>query len=61
MTRRIWLAMAGFFLCAFTLTVRGHYGSDQFLSYLTAESLVLDGDLAIGDRPFLLPDIETNL
>ena len=60
MSRRLWLAMLVFFLAAFLITVRGHYGSDQFMSYLTAESLVLDHDLAIGVRPFNLPDIQSD-
>jgi hypothetical protein len=61
MRRGVWWAILAFFLSAFLLTVRGHYGSDQFMSYLTAESLVLDQRLAIGVRPFTLPDIQTNL
>ena len=48
MSRRLWLALLVFCLAAFCMTTRGHYGSDQFMSYLTAESLVLDHDLAIG-------------
>jgi hypothetical protein len=54
-------AMLAVFLSGFLLTVRGHYGSDQFMSYLTAESLVLDQRLAIGVRPFTLPDIQGSL
>ncbi|MFH1868842.1 MAG: glycosyltransferase family 39 protein [Candidatus Omnitrophota bacterium] len=30
----------------------GHYGGDGLETYLTAESIVLDGDLFIHDRPF---------
>lgn len=40
------------FATLYLATVSGHYGGDGFHSYLTAESLVLDGDLAILDRPF---------
>lgn len=47
-----------FFSSAYLVTFRGHYGSDQFMSYLTAESLVLDNSLAIGVREFNLPDIK---
>ena len=61
MKPQTWWAALAFFLAAFLLTIRGHYGSDQFMSYLTAESIVLDHNLAIGVRPFNLPDIQTNL
>jgi hypothetical protein len=37
--------------------VSGHYGGDGFHSYLTAESIVLDGDVAILDRPFGIPEM----
>ncbi|MDA0745020.1 MAG: hypothetical protein O2954_00755 [bacterium] len=47
-----------FFLCLYLLTASGHYGGDGFWIYLTAESIVLDGDLAIGDRPFLIPEMQ---
>jgi hypothetical protein len=55
------LAIFLFFSSAYLVTFRGHYGSDQFMSYLTAESLVLDHRLAIGVRDFNLPDIQSNL
>jgi hypothetical protein len=41
----------------YLITVSGHYGGDGFHSYLTAESLVLDGDLAILDRPFRVDEM----
>jgi hypothetical protein len=50
-----------FFLTAYLLTVNGHYGSDGFYSYLTAESLVLDHDFAINDRPFNLPEMSRGI
>ena len=47
-----------FFLSCYLLIAGGHYGGDGFWSYLTAESLVLDGDLVLGDRPFLIPEMQ---
>jgi len=43
-----------FVLCAsvFMIFSNGHYGGDGLENYLTAESIVLDGDTAIHDRPF---------
>jgi hypothetical protein len=58
MKRKTLFAMFLFFLSAYLVTFRGHYGSDQFMSYLTAESLVLDHNLAIGERDFAIPDIQ---
>lgn len=55
------LAVFLFFASAYLITFRGHYGSDQFLSYLTAESMVLDHSLAIGKRHFNISDIQGNL
>ena len=52
---KIWIFI--FFLCLYLLTAGGHYGGDGFWSYLTAESIVLDGDLAIGDREFLVKEM----
>ena len=34
-----------FFLGLYAFTAGGHYGGDGFWSYLTAESIVRDGDL----------------
>lgn len=45
------------FAALYLTTLSGHYGGDGFSSYLTAESLVLDGDLAILDRPFGIPEL----
>ena len=45
------------FAILYLVTVSGHYSGDGFLSYLTAESLVLDGDLAILDRPFAIAEM----
>ena len=41
-----------FFASVFLLFFNGHYGGDGLESYLTAESIVLDRDLSIHDRPF---------
>lgn len=50
-----WLGLG--FLCLYLLIAGGHYGGDGFWSYLTAESLLLDGDLTLGDRPFLVREM----
>jgi len=55
------LAVFLFFASAYLITFRGHYGSDQFLSYLTAESIVLDHSLAIGKRNFNVGNIHGNM
>ncbi len=41
-----------FFVSVFILFSNGRYGGDGLESYLTAESIVLDGDITIHDRPF---------
>ena len=51
----VWVGVG--FLCLYLLTASGHYGGDGFWSYLTAESLLLDGDLIVGDRPFLVREM----
>ncbi|NLE44833.1 MAG: phospholipid carrier-dependent glycosyltransferase [Chloroflexi bacterium] len=48
-TQREGLALL-FFLSIYLLTVRGYYGGDHFLSYMTAESLALDRSLALSQR-----------
>jgi len=45
------------FLALYLLVAGGHYGGDGFWNYLTAESIVLDGDLVVGDRPFLIREM----
>jgi hypothetical protein len=55
------LAIFLFFTSAYLVTFRGHYGSDQFMSYLTAESLVLDHSIAICVRNFNIADIQSNI
>jgi hypothetical protein len=55
------LAVFMFFASAYLITFRGHYGSDQFMSYLTAESLILDHSLAIDVRNFNVSDIQGNI
>ena len=55
--RSVSLSVGLCFLCLYLLTAGGHYGGDGFWSYLTAESIVLDRDLTIGDRPFLIEEM----
>jgi len=45
-----WIFM--FFLAFFVLISYGRFGGDGLENYLTAESIVLDGDFSIHDRPF---------
>lgn len=47
-----YIALFCFFLAFFIFFSNGHYGGDGLENYLTAESIVLDGDIAIHDRPF---------
>ncbi len=46
------LCVFTFFTLIFVFFGSGKYGGDGLENYLTAESIVLDGDLAIYDRPF---------
>ena len=55
--RRAALHIGLLLLPIYLLTAGGHYGGDGFWSYLTAESLVLDHDLRVGDRPFLVREM----
>lgn len=48
-----------FLICIYTLTAGGHYGGDGFWHYLTAQSLVRDGDLVISDEPFAMPEMQS--
>ena len=41
-----------FIFSFFMFFSNGHYGGDGLENYLTAESIVLDGDISIYDRPF---------
>ena len=47
-----------FICCVYLLTAGGHYGGDGFWNYLTARSLVLNGDLIISDQDFTMPEIQ---
>ena len=47
-----------FLLCIYALTAGEHYGGDGFWNYLTAQSLVRDGDLVISDESFTLPEMQ---
>jgi len=42
----------------YTLTAGGHYGGDGFWNYLTARSLVTEGDLTIGDQAFGMREMQ---
>ena len=57
MHRHVNASVGLFFLCVYALVAGGHYGGDGFWSYLTAQSLVLDGDVVLGDRPFLVKEM----
>lgn len=46
-----------FFFSCFFLISNGRYGGDGLENYLTAESIILDGDLAIHDRPFQIKEM----
>ena len=50
-----------FLLCIYALTAGGHYGGDGFWNYLTAQSLMRDGDLVISDETFTLPEMQKHL
>ncbi|MBI4708368.1 MAG: glycosyltransferase family 39 protein [Candidatus Omnitrophica bacterium] len=40
-----------FFCCFYAIFCIGHFGGDGYGDYLTAESIVLDGNLSLYDRP----------
>ncbi|MDP2929459.1 MAG: hypothetical protein Q8O01_05300, partial [Candidatus Omnitrophota bacterium] len=46
-----------FFFCIFLLISNGRFGGDGLENYLTAESIVLDKDFSIHDRPFDVPEM----
>ena len=50
-----------FLLCIYALTAGGHYGGDGFWNYLTAQSLMRDGDLVISDESFTLPEMQKHV
>ena len=58
MTKRTTTHLFIFLLCIYTLTAGGHYGGDGLWNYLTAQSLVRDGDLVISDESFTLPEMQ---
>lgn len=47
-----------FFSSLYAVTASGHYGGDGYLIFLTARSIVLDGDLSINDRPLGIKEME---
>ena len=58
MTKRTTTHLFIFLLCIYALTAGGHYGGDGFWNYLTAQSLMRDGDLVISDESFTLPEMQ---
>ena len=46
----VWIFL--FFFSSFFFISSGRFGGDGLENYLTAESIVLDGDFSINDRPF---------
>ena len=53
--------LIGVFMIVFPvymLIAGGHYGGDALNNYLTTESMVMDGDLAIYDKPFEVEEIK---
>lgn len=58
MTNRTTTHLFIFLLCIYALTAGGHYGGDGFWNYLTAQSLIRDGDLVISDETFTLPEMQ---
>jgi hypothetical protein len=44
--------------CIYLLTAGGHYGGDGFWNYLTARSLVYNGDLIISNQDFAIPEMQ---
>ncbi len=61
MTKRTTTHLFIFLLCIYALTAGGHYGGDGFWNYLTAQSLMRDGDLVISDESFTLPEMQKHL
>jgi hypothetical protein len=49
-SKRLTFLSLMFFLSVYLITVRGYYGGDHFLSYMTAESLVRKGTLALSEQ-----------
>ncbi len=57
MTKRQTVLSFVFFLSVYLITVRGYYGGDHFLSYMTAESLVRERTLALSERTSVVSEI----
>ncbi|MDD5194093.1 MAG: hypothetical protein PHQ96_00255 [Candidatus Omnitrophica bacterium] len=55
--RKLCIFLFFFVSSIFLLFFNGHYGGDGLESYLTAESIVLDKDLSIHDRPFQVSEM----
>ena len=55
---KLFLCVFIFFLGCFILISSGRFGGDGLDNYLTAESLVLDGDCSIYDRPFGIEEMK---
>jgi hypothetical protein len=54
------LVCLSLFLSVFLFTARGYYGGDHFLSYMTAESIVLNRSLYLMDRWSDVPEIRAH-
>jgi len=54
------LVCLSLFLSVFLFTARGYYGGDHFLSYMTAESIVLNHSLYLMDRWSDVPEIRAH-
>lgn len=50
--RAMYSYLALFFLCSYILIDNGRFGGDGLENYFTAESIVLDGNLKIHNKPF---------
>jgi len=57
MSKRLTFLSFLFFLSVYLITVRGYYGGDHFLSYMTAESLVRERTLALSERTSTVAEI----
>jgi len=55
--RKLELWIFIFFACVFIFISNGRFGGDGLENYLTAESIVLDKDLSIHDRPFQVKEM----
>ncbi|NQT96051.1 MAG: glycosyltransferase family 39 protein [Candidatus Omnitrophica bacterium] len=57
MKGKLYVCLFIFFILGFVLVSNGRYGGDGLENYLTAESIVLDGDAFIYDKAFDVPEM----